>query len=360
VTFQASRRAVLAAGLTLALPRQASVRAAQLGRIDDYDPLAWLPALPEDPELYPSTIATHADMITYWEARGINRPQSFDGATAQDWMEIGQYLPVNDGVMLQYLAQDWDDMVGFSLWDADQVTVANDPPDQIRLYHGSFDPEQISNRLGAAGYESERDGDFMLVTNPSEGHDLSTELGRFTLGNFNHIAASETLVIAVRFAEAREQALNAGLGDVPSLADQAAFDTLLAEMTGYLVLNGSVLSAQGLGIDTTAATLPDPVLPPASMLIGGIDVDKDTESVVFLVDVGDPDLAEKAIPGVAAVIETGASVRTNEPYLNYIGDYGLDVEPRTGMLRLVLTGPEFTRRWQQFIYARDLLFLGTP
>jgi hypothetical protein len=251
-------------------------------------------------------------------------------------------------------------MVGFSLWDAEQVTVANDPPDQIRLYHGSFDPERIAERLGDAGYESERDGDFVIVTNPSEGHDLSTDLGRITLGNFNHIAASESLVIASRFAEGRELALAAGAGDEPSLAGQLNFDSLVGGMTGYLVLNGSILSAQGLGIDTTADTLPDPVLPPARLFIGGVNVAEDTESIVFLVDLGDPDLAEEAIPAVAEVIETGESVRTNEPYLDYIADYELDVEPETGMLRLTVTGPEFTMRWQQFIYARDLLFLGTP
>jgi hypothetical protein len=218
VTFNISRRAAIAAGLTLTLPRFSVTGAQQLGRIDDYDPLAWLPALPDDPGLYPSTILTHADMAAYWEARGIDPPRSFDEATSRDWIEIGQFLPINEGVMLQYLAQDWDDMVGFSLWDAEQVTVANDPPDQIRLYHGSFDPERIAERLGDAGYESERDGDFVIVTNPSEGHDLSTDLGRITLGNFNHIAASESLVIASRFAEGRELALAAGAGDEPSLA----------------------------------------------------------------------------------------------------------------------------------------------
>jgi hypothetical protein len=96
------------------------------------------------------------------------------------------------------------------------------------------------------------------------------------------------------------------------------------------------------------------------LFIGGVNVAEDTESIVFLVDLGDPDLAEEAIPAVAEVIETGESVRTNEPYLDYIADYELDVEPETGMLRLSVTGPEFTMRWQQFIYARDLLFLGTP
>jgi hypothetical protein len=351
---------VLAAGLTLALPRSGSLRAAQLGRLDDHEPLAWIPALPDDPGLYPSTILTHADMAAYWEVRGIDPPQALNDETAEHWIEIGQYLPVNDGVMLQYLAQDWDDLVGFSLWDADQLTVANEPPDQIRLYHGSFDPEQIAERLEAAGYESERDGDFVLVTNPSEDLDLTSDLGRITLGNYNHVAASETLVIASRSSDARELALAAGAGDAPSLAEQLGLGGLLAEMTGYLVLSGSVLSAQGLGIDTPPGSLPDAPLPPARTFVGGINVSKTAESVVFLVDLGDPDLAEDAIPAVAEVIETGASLRSNEPYLDYIGDYELDVEPETGMLRLVMTGPEFTRRWQQFVYARDLLFLGTP
>jgi hypothetical protein len=351
---------MLAAGLTLALPRFGSVHAAQLGRLDGYDPLAWLPALPSSPELFPTMIVTHADMAAHWAARGIDPPRALDDETAQHWIEIGQYLPINEGVMLQTLAMDWDAMAGFSFWDVDQVTVANDPPDQIRLYHGSFDPERIAERLGDAGYESERDGDFVIVTNPSEGHDLSTDLGRITLGNFNHIAASESLVIASRFAEGRELALAAGAGDEPSLAGQLNFDSLVGGMTGYLVLNGSILSAQGLGIDTTADTMPDPVLPPARLFIGGVNVAEDTESIVFLVDLGDPDLAEEAIPAVAEVIETGESVRTNEPYLDYIADYELDVEPETGMLRLTVTGLEFTMRWQQFIYARDLLFFGTP
>src|SRR5688500_17696710 len=117
VPMVTTRRAALAAGLSLAIARRPSTHAHELGRLDSYDPLAWLPALPDDPVLYPISILTHADMAAYWETRGIDPAEGLDEETAEHWIEIGQYLPVNDGITLQQLAQDWDSMVGFSLLD---------------------------------------------------------------------------------------------------------------------------------------------------------------------------------------------------------------------------------------------------
>ena len=359
MTITTTRRTAIAAGLTIALARYTPVSGQELGRIDENSTLAWLPALPEDPDLYPTSIVTHADMARYWETRGIDPPRSLDDETAEAWIEIGQYLPINEGVMLQQLAQNWDDITGFSLWDADQVTVANDPPDQIRIYRGRFDPDRIAARLDIAGYETSGGGDFVVLTNPDEGHDLTTELGQYTLGNFNHVAASESLVIASRSREARDLAIAAGTGGAPSLADQPSFSQIadvIAPMTGYLVLNGSALGPGGVQSDET---IDGPTLPAARMLIAGITVEDTGQTVSLIADLVDAEAAEAAMAVVAERIETMDSVVSQRPYLEDLDGFEVDVVPGSSLVRITVMNEVFAMRWMNYVFAGDLRFLAT-
>lgn len=359
-----TRRTALAAGLASVLPQTKAALAAQVQRIEDYDELAWLPALPNDPVLYPISILSHADMAAYWEVKGIEPPRAFNDETAEHWIEIGQYLPLNDGVMLQYLARDWDEMVGFSLWDADQLTVANDPPEQIRLYHGSFDPDKIADRLGAAGYTSERDGEFLLVTNPNEELDLANDLSRFTTGSFNHVAASESLVITSRSREVWDAAFASGMGAAPSLADQASFDAIaavIAPMTGYLLLAGSRLGpSYQLNPDPIDGLIEGPPLPPARMLIAGITLTGNrNQSVSLIADLASSEVAAGAVDVITRRIQTLTSPISERPYREDLAGFEVDVVPGTGMVRVMVTNDVFATRWARYVIVGDLRFLAT-
>jgi hypothetical protein len=240
--------------------------------------------------------------------------------------------------------------------EVDRVAVAFDPPQQIRIYEGRFDPERIANQLADRDYDNYSVGEFTVLANPSADINLQDDLDRMSLGNFHHVAAAESMVIACRSAGGLDPALAVLAGDKESLATSAALENIgrvVPDLQGFLLLNGDVLASGPDGGDHEAS------IAPARLFLGGYTVDGDGQAVTFIADLGDTAAAEEAVPVIEDRIETQASVVSQIPYAELVAGFEVDVVPDTGLVRVTVPSEGFAMRWMHAIFARDLLFMAT-
>ena len=346
--LKTTRRTALAAAMALTLSVRRPVGARQeLGKIQAESPLDWFPPPPEDRADWPISILTYADIAGYWAANGQERPRAFDDETAPLWLEVSQRIPLNDGILFQYMVTEWDELIGLNPWDVDQVAVAFDPPKQIRVYAGAFDPERIANRLGSAGYEVRTEGKFTVLDNPSDDFDLTSELGRNTLGNFNHLAATETLVIASRSRSQIDGLLEIAAGDDESMADApelADLATMIPDLLGFIIVNDALPAAAADQEDN----------PQVILHLAGYVTEETGASIVLAADLGDEVAALDAVAVVSDRIANDQTDVSQIPYADLLGDHEVDVAPGTNVLRVTVSDEEFATRWMQFVYTGDL------
>ncbi|HET7057016.1 MAG TPA: hypothetical protein VFI12_11170 [Thermomicrobiales bacterium] len=350
-----TRRSVIAAALLSGLVTRRT-GAQTLGKKGSDSPLALLPALPGDP----STILTWADIAGYCKATGIEKPASFDDATTETWIKVGQRIPLNDNLVFLNMNQPWQDLIGFAPWDIDQVGIAFDPPAQLRIYQGAFDPERVARQVTTnKGFTSASAEGFTILDNPSDDLDLTSDFDRISLGNLNHLAVSDSLVLASRSKSVRDAAIAVAGGDQDAVARMPEFADVAEAIGGehgFILLNGSILGPGYAGRD--AGSLPG-VIPPARLFFGSIRVDGDDWRTAFAADLGDPVAAADAIAVVEERIATQSSVVARTPYTELLGDPDVESVAGTGIVRVLVTEEHFDRRWMNVIFAGDLLFLAT-
>jgi len=358
VSVKTSRRAVLASALAAAFVSRGA-NAQKLGKIEDDSILARIPALPGDQASWPASILSWADIAGYCEAAGIEKPDSFADETMKVWIQIGQRIPMNDDTIFLFMNAPWADIVGFSPWDIDQVALAGEPPEQLRIYSGRFDPERIEQAFAQWNYSASVNGDFRVLVNPDDGLDPSRDLDRYALGRFNHVGVTESLVIASRSADILAAAIDVASNDAESIADSDLFADVakaIDGMHGFMLLNGSLL---GSPIVNPGAFSDGETIPPARLLLGGITANKDGQETTLIADLGDPADAEAAVPVVQERIETLTSPISKRPFTEDLADYEVDTPKGTGLVRVTVPNDTFAMRWMKHIVVGDLLFLAT-
>ena len=373
MSLKSSRRAVLASALAGALISR-GVNAQSLGKIEDESVLSLVPALPQNQDSLPVSILTYADIAGYCTAAGIEKPGDFDQETVKTWTDIGQRLPINDNLVFLHMALSWDDLAGFNPWDVDQVAVAFDPPEQLRIYHGSFDPARVADRFtGKWGFTSHSNGEFTVLATPDEDLDLENELDRLGLGNLDHVAVSQSLLMASRSEEALESALAVHAGDAPAFGEDQAFTELaklVTDLSGYVVINGAALASSDLISFNPRLSVEEikrrldmletfGSMRPARWLTVGLTVEKQKPAVVFLLDLGSPDAATSAISVVEQRIAALSSLVSNVSFFELMAGAEVDTVSGTGLLRVRVPSEEFARHWMQMVSASDLIFLAT-
>ena len=358
MSVKTSRRAVLASAVAAAvLARGAGAQ--KLGKIEEDSILARIPALPGDQASWPTSIISWADIAGYCEAAGIQKPTSFVDETMKVWIQIGQRIPMNDDTLFLFMNAPWADIVGFSPWDIDQVALAGEPPEQLRIYSGQLDPERIEQAFAQWNYTSSVNGDFRILVNPDNGLDPSRELDRYALGRFNHVGVTDSLVIASRSADVLASAIDVAAGKGESLAESQVFADVAAAvegMHGFMILNGSLL---GSPIVNPGVLEDGEAIPPARLLLGGIAANEDGHMTSLIADLGNPAGAEAAVPVVQDRIDSLTSPVSKRPYAEDLEGYKVDVVKGTGLVRVTVPNDTFAMRWMRYIFAGDLLFLAT-
>lgn len=358
MSLKTSRRAVLASALATALISR-GVRAQTLGKIEADSILGRMPALPEDQSAWPTSILSWADIAGYCGATGIEKPDSFGDDTIKTWSEISFSIPINDDTLFLFMNAPWGEIVGFEPWDIDQVALTGDPPEQLRLYSGQFDPERIELAFSQWGYASSVDGDFRVLANPDDGLDPSRDLDRYALGRFNHVGVSESLVIASRSADLLADAIDVATGNGESLADSQPFADVAAAvegMHGFMILNGSLL---GSPIVNPGMLEDGDAIPPAWLVLGGVEARENGQLVSLIADLGDRKAAEAAVAVVQDRIDSLTSLVSKRPYTEDLEGYEVDVVEGTGLVRVTVPNDVFAQRWMKYLVVGDLLFLAT-
>ena len=348
-----TRRTALASALALAMLQRRSTSALQvLSKIETDAALSWLPALPADRADWPVSILTYADIAGYWAARGVEQPRSFDDETSERWLEISQRIPLNDGILFLYMNEDWAGLIGFDPWDVDQVAVAFDPPDQVRIYTGTFDPAQITRALAAADYRERSVGEFITLDGPLGIINPSNDLDRMTLGGFNYIAVSESVVISSRMPDLRDGALASLLGDEESLAETpelAEIQTLLPDLHGYVLAN--LATPDSIGEDVASF--------PFMLQLAGFNADERGDTVSLVATFADEEAAVAVLPGITDRIENDQVPSAQIRYSELLGEPEIEVIPGSSLVRIVVSEVQFGTQWLQFLYRRDFDYLLT-
>jgi hypothetical protein len=353
-----TRRATLAAALGLSLLfRRSSAAIQELGKIEAKSTFAWFPPLPDDREDWPISILTFAEIAGYWAVKGIEQPRSFDDETSQLWLEVSQRIPLNDGILFQYIVEEWDEMIGFNPWDVDQVAVAFDPPNQIRVYTGVFDPERIARRLQSADYEVRTEGDFTVLDNPADAFDLTSNLGRVTLGNFKHLATTDSMVMASRSRDQLDRVLAIAAGDAESLADTpelADLAPIIPDFHGCIIVNDAIPGATAGNADQDEDKGKPP---PLGLHTAGYAAEDSGESISLIADLGNASAAQEAVAVITGRIANDLTEPSRVPYAELFGDYEVDVVPGTDLLRVTVANEDFALGWMQFVYTGDFRVL---
>jgi hypothetical protein len=359
LSLTTTRRTVLAAALAAPFGLR-RVRAHQLGKLEDDAVLARIPALPGDPARWPTVILTWADIAGYCEATGIEKPGPFADETKRSWFEISGRLPLNDNLMFLYMDKPWQELTGFGPWQVDEVAVAFDPPDVLRVYRGAFDPERVTAQFTTGwGYDAVSVGEFSVLDSPSDDLDLTSELDRIAISSLKHLAVSDAFIVASRSREVRDQALDVLAGTADSLAAMPAFADAGAAIEGrhgFILMNGSLL---GPGYANRPELDLPGTLPAARLFLGHISIRADGQLISLIADLSDPDAAEAAVPIVQERIETVVSPVSRYLYAEELAGYEVATVPGTGLVRVIVPNDEFAERWMRQIHAADLSFLAT-
>jgi hypothetical protein len=355
-----SRRALMLSPLAFAASGAAHAGAAQ-GQLSppEIDPLDWVPAAPLRAADAATTIVTYGDIAGYFTATGREKPDSFNSTTSDQWIEVSQRIPIDDGVMFPQADLNWDWLVGFVPAALDQVMVAFAAPDSLRYYTGSISPGRVWGSLTSKGYSERSVGAFTVYDRVSDDLDLGDDLSRFTLGAFNHVATTFDLVIAARTADTLDLALELISNEGESLLDMSELEgvtSIAGTMTGYIMTTGATLLVDPMVAITAGDRQP---LPLALAFLAGIAIEDGEPIVSFIADYADPKIAASAAPIIQARLDNGRSAVTREPYVELMPEFEVDVVPGTAMVRVRVAGDEFAARWMRMIFARDLDFVAS-
>ena len=266
---------------------------------------------------------------------------------------------MNDDTLFLFMNAPWAEIVGFSRGISTKSRWPESRLSSFASIRGNWIQSVSSRHLRNGTTRRASMETSAILANPDNGLDPSRDLDRYALGRFNHVGVSESLVIASRSADVLASAIDVAAGKGESLAESQVFADVAAAvegMHGFMILNGSLL---GSPIVNPGVLEDGEAIPPARLLLGGIAANEDGQMTSLIADLGNPQVAEAAVPVVQDRIDSLTSPVSKRPYAEDLEGYKVDVVKGTGLVRVTVPNDTFAMRWMRYIYAGDLLFLAT-
>ncbi len=342
-------------------------------------------------------IAEFADVAAQLEAVGVAPVTSLNDPGSHDWISATMSLALPQGPATRAADPLWRETFGFDIFQVDQSLVVGEPPNQITIMRGRFDPAEVGSALEKAGYKAVDVGGvqgYSLHEDPEI--DLTTAVSQLSLGKMNNAVflPDGTLVFA-GYLDTIRRVVAVSKGEAPSLASRVDVSTLVPAMprtlASAILVPGAVLTLDSMIVGALLSS-PDQVtalldqvqkagqMPRVAMGLFGITpggplmsatagatpeaspTADESEPAVF--DIGlltlSPEQARTAEQTVVARVQALDSQATQRPYADIFSSVTPAGPADLPVAVLELTfGDETTPGvWAQLLYRRDLLFLG--
>jgi hypothetical protein len=341
----------------------------------------------------PVQLANYADFAAQTAVSGLPLPTSVDDPNYAPWAFA--MAPLATGATLFQYAQaaDWRSLLGFNLWEIDQILEAGEPPATVTLLRGRFDETAIRAAWTNQGYRIvDVDGVTVASLHEDASFDIKTDLGRFAFARYNNAALlPDGYLVYTPTLDEMRAVLAAAKGTGPSLGDRidvaAVVGAIEKPLASAILLEGSGLQMVPalFGPNDSGTPVADVVatqmaeaakMPPIVMALLGVTPggplfrpqsesatpQPDIPPAQFEIAVLLPthDAAETAAQVATERLETGTSLATGQPLTAYFASWDAQVPPDSPVMVLELDfAPGVQPRiWVQMIFRRDLVFLA--
>lgn len=338
------------------------------------DMLGYSPDRLQDDSLPLSDIARYADIETWMTLQGVEIPEGPTDPAWNAWQAELESLALPEVLAARGADPIWRETYGFGLNDVHQVLAVGSAPDYVMVVRGDFSSDTLHATWAENGYQAVRvNGVTYWSLYPGGAVDLSAPASRPALGNMNNLVLLEdgTLIATARSGRL-EQTIRTVQGTHPSLADNAAMQTLLAPGTSpesiitAVLLKGSVLEQP---IETnTPAPFATPVAgpPQAKMMLVGLQSppqQQDDASMVIVAVYDSADDAVRAQQRAATTLATDDSSVTNAPFADRMHARSMRVIAATdgeSLLLIQLSLTSGSADWLEIVEDRDFGFIMWP
>lgn len=336
------------------------------------DMLRYAPDRLADDSLPLSDIAQYADIQRWMTLHGVPVPTGPGDPAWASWHQELRSLAIPEVFATRGTDDVWIDTYGFGLHQVYQVLAVGSAPDFVVVMRGDFDAEVLSTAWAESGYQAVRvNGVTYWSLNPGGSVDLSAPASRPALGNMNNVVLlDDGTLIATSRSSRLEQTISTIQDTEPSLAENPAIQALLAPGTDpesfvtAVLLKGSVLEPLVTTARTELVSTPVAENSEAALLIAGLQVGEDPESVrmVLVTSYESTNFATAAYARASRQLATGTSGITGLPYRLRVHPVSMRVLATTDGSLLVLHLNPITEvgDWREIIEQRDLGYLMWP
>jgi hypothetical protein len=146
---------------------------------------------------------------------------------------------------------EWEELLGFSLFDLDQVVEHASPPNSYSLFRGRFDADDLVRHWEAEGYQARESdaGPYYTIRDDFE-FELSSDTGHMTMASANYAAILAPDTIAFASSERLiTEAVNLAAGTGTSFADEINVASMLEgvpdDLNSASIVPGTLFLAMG-------------------------------------------------------------------------------------------------------------------
>jgi hypothetical protein len=200
-----------------------------------------------------NAMLTYANLALQAEVSGVVVPESSEDESARDWISATSRLPIHSNAS-QMATPEWEEGLGFNLFDVDQVVEFSAPPANFTLLRGRFADDLVS-RWEAQGYEARdtENGTHYTVRENFE-IDFESELGRLAMASANHLAILGPDTIALSSVEelivaAVDLAAGAGRSYASELNAASLLTGVPENLAAGTIVQGSALLDAGMPVE---------------------------------------------------------------------------------------------------------------
>ncbi|HYO88538.1 MAG TPA: hypothetical protein VER79_07805 [Candidatus Limnocylindrales bacterium] len=280
-------------------------------------------------------------------------------ASEQAWMDALSGNLISGPALSDFLdrVSDQESLIGVPLFSVAQAATWGQVPAQTTLLQGLFDADAIAAAYAAREYSASPVGAFTLFCGPA-GCDEGTAInpGERELGDpfGGHLGRQQPVLLAGQgdqmqlisspVLEVLDASAGAAAGDVPSLADDAAYQAAVRAVTG----TGTLLQAHFLNAKAFGPVPEGEALPPYALAV--LAETEITEGLLATVTLVYPTLAgaEAAAGAVEGRMEAVVSEFSSMSFTALLKDRGVlfttsaieDADTGLGLTQIVFRAPD--------------------